>query len=112
VRGKQRARLSYAAGLVVGWHSHIGDGREQQVIEAWRRFSAQSPYWETETVDASENATVQPDPGAIAGGDGARAPSPPIADAAREPISPVGPATTPISVPRRRAARPRLPQQR
>jgi hypothetical protein len=112
VRRKQRARLSFAAGLVIGWHSHIGDDREQHLIEAWRRFSGQSPFWETDIAETSEDATVPPDAGAIAGGDDARTPSPPIADAAPEPISPAGPATTPISVPRRRAARPRLPQQR
>jgi triphosphatase len=112
VRGKQRARLSYAAGLVVGWHSHIGDDREQHLIEAWSRFSTQPPYWETEIGNASEEASGHPGPAAIEGGDSAPASSSPVGDAACEPVSQVGPATTPISVPRRRAARPRLPQQR
>ncbi|QLH40290.1 MAG: CHAD domain-containing protein [Defluviicoccus sp.] len=47
-RGKQRTRLSYAAGMVVGWHGHIGDGREQQVIAAWNRLTGRAPYWETQ----------------------------------------------------------------
>jgi CHAD domain-containing protein len=111
VRGKQRPRLSYAAGLVIGWHSHIGDDREQHLIEAWSRFSTQPPYWETEIGDASEEAAEDAGP-ALERGDSAPAPSSPVGDAAREPVSQVGPATTPISVPRRRAARPRLPQQR
>jgi triphosphatase len=46
-RGKERARLSYAAGLVVGWHGHVGDGREQQVVGAWYRLTERAPYWET-----------------------------------------------------------------
>src|SRR5512132_2668421 len=46
-RGKERAQLSYAAGLVVGWHSHVGNEREQELIRAWSRFAARAPYWET-----------------------------------------------------------------
>jgi CHAD domain-containing protein len=45
-RGNERARLAYAAGLVVGWHGHVGDGREQQVVGAWTRLTARAPYWE------------------------------------------------------------------
>lgn len=45
-RGKERSNLAYAAGLVVGWHSHVGDGREKEVIEAWQRFIGREPYWE------------------------------------------------------------------
>jgi triphosphatase len=112
VRGKQRSRISYAAGLVVGWHSHVGDDREQDLIEAWRRFAARPPYWETGTAEIPEQASDHAGFASVEGGDGASAPSSPVADAAREPVAPVGPATTPISVPRRRAGRPRLPQQR
>jgi CHAD domain-containing protein len=51
--GKERARLSYAAGLVVGWHSHVSNGREQGLIKAWHRFAARAPYWETATAGAA-----------------------------------------------------------
>jgi triphosphatase len=46
-RGKERAQLSYAAGLVAGWHGHVGNDREQALIRAWSRFAARAPYWET-----------------------------------------------------------------
>jgi CHAD domain-containing protein len=45
-RGKERAGLAYAAGLVIGWHSHIGDDRERELVAAWQRFVARPPYWE------------------------------------------------------------------
>ena len=44
--GKQRVRLAYAAGVVVGWHSHVGDGREKEQVEAWQRLISRPPYWE------------------------------------------------------------------
>ncbi|MGZ9073553.1 MAG: hypothetical protein ACXW3G_11725, partial [Rhodoplanes sp.] len=53
--GKERARLSYAAGLVVGWHSHVSNGREQELIRAWHRFAARTPYWEAATAGAAED---------------------------------------------------------
>ncbi|MCU0838969.1 MAG: CHAD domain-containing protein [Rhodospirillales bacterium] len=46
-KGKERARLSYAAGLVVGWHSHVAGDRETGLRLAWRRFLRRPPYWET-----------------------------------------------------------------
>ena len=113
VRGKQRARLSYAAGLVVGWHSHIGNGREQHLIEAWRKFAAQPPYWETEPADAPEDASKQAGVAANDGGDGASRP-PAMRVAGEAPgTAPTGSdAPAPKSVRRRRpAARPTSPQQ-
>lgn len=59
VRGKQRARLSYAAGLIVGWHSHPGDGREQNLIQAWQEFAAQPPYWETPAGEGAEAESAE-----------------------------------------------------
>ena len=65
-RGKERAQLSYAAGLVAGWHSHVGNDREHALIRAWSRFATRAPYWET-------------------GGAEDRAPAPAAADADRTP---------------------------
>jgi CHAD domain-containing protein len=55
-RGKERAQLSYAAGLVVGWHSHVGNDREQELIRAWSRFVARAPYWETGVAEGRVSA--------------------------------------------------------
>ena len=57
-RGKERSNLAYAAGLVIGWHSHVGDGREKEVVDAWRRLAARPPYWEPLTDATSLQATV------------------------------------------------------
>lgn len=46
LKGKERARLSYAAGLVVGWHSHVAGDREKQLRLAWHRFIRRPPYWQ------------------------------------------------------------------
>jgi CHAD domain-containing protein len=53
--GKERARLSYAAGMVVGWHSHVGNGQEPELIRAWNRFAARTPYWEAATAGPAED---------------------------------------------------------
>jgi hypothetical protein len=53
--GKERAHLSYAAGLVIGWHSRIDNGREQELIRAWDRFAACTPYWEAATTDIHDS---------------------------------------------------------
>jgi CHAD domain-containing protein len=55
-RGKERSNLAYAAGLVVGWHSQVGDGREKGVIDAWQRLVARAPYWEPLTATPSVTA--------------------------------------------------------
>ena len=53
-KGKERARIAYAAGLVVGWHSHVDDGRELTLIRDWTRLASRTPYWEpSRTRDAA-----------------------------------------------------------
>jgi CHAD domain-containing protein len=44
-RGKQRRDVAYAGGLVIGWHSHVSDHREQNVLKAWDRFVGKHPFW-------------------------------------------------------------------
>ena len=44
-RGKERRDIAYAAGLVIGWHSHVSDHREQGALKAWDRFVARPPFW-------------------------------------------------------------------
>ncbi len=43
--GRERRQLVFAAGLVVGWHSHVSGHREQGAIYAWDRFIAKRPFW-------------------------------------------------------------------
>jgi CHAD domain-containing protein len=78
VGGKRRARLSYAAGLIVGWHSHTGDGREQDLIRAWQAFAAQPAYWETPAGAGAEAESAEqlPDQIAMTGDEGNGAPAP------------------------------------
>jgi hypothetical protein len=57
-RGKERAQLSYAAGLVVGWHTHVGTDREQELIRAWSRFAARAPYWEMGAAEDRVSAPI------------------------------------------------------
>jgi CHAD domain-containing protein len=40
-----RRRLAYGAGLVVGWHNHVSDHREERVGSIWSRFLARKPFW-------------------------------------------------------------------
>lgn len=44
-RGKERRDLAFAAGLIVGWHSHVSGHREQGAMRAWDRFVARRPFW-------------------------------------------------------------------
>ena len=84
--GKERARLSYAAGLVVGWHSHIGDGREKEQVEAWRQLMDRPPYWQT----AAEAARRASESEAATPADDVPAAPPPDAT---PPVADAGPAT-------------------
>jgi triphosphatase len=44
-RGKERRDIAYAAGLVIGWHTHVSDHREQGALRAWDRFVGKHPFW-------------------------------------------------------------------
>ncbi len=75
-KGKERARLSYAAGLVVGWHSHIAGDRENGLRLAWRRFLRRPPYWETARRPNGQDSDREPPttPTPTASGTGSAAP--------------------------------------
>ena len=98
-RGKERVRLSYAAGLVVGWHSHVGGGREKEQVEAWQQLISRTPYWQA----AGEAAKPQPEPQPASPPPDDQAPTP-------APVAPSGtakPARPPRSPrPRNRVVRP------
>ncbi len=44
-RRKDKARLSYAAGIVIGWHSHISGDRERDLTKLWQGFCQSEPFW-------------------------------------------------------------------
>jgi CHAD domain-containing protein len=44
-RGRARGRSGYAAGLVIGWHGHVSDGREGVLRANWAHFAALPPFW-------------------------------------------------------------------
>lgn len=48
-KGKTRTRLSYAAGIIVGWHSHVSDHRELTLTETWQRFANTQPFWKNKS---------------------------------------------------------------
>jgi CHAD domain-containing protein len=60
-RGKEKARLNYAAGVVVGWYSHAFDGRKSDLTQLWQGFRQSEPFW-NEGGSAPEKA-VEPAPG-------------------------------------------------
>jgi len=44
-RGKRAARLHFASGLIAGWHTHLIEARERNMVKAWKAFAAQTPFW-------------------------------------------------------------------
>lgn len=45
LRGRQRHRAAYAAGLVVGWHSHTANDLGARQARVWQRFLDRGPFW-------------------------------------------------------------------
>jgi hypothetical protein len=70
--------MAYAAGLVVGWHSHTANDIDARQVKVWQRFLARQPFWPMPRPPAG---TPAPPPAAAGGTDAAPPPSPPPASA-------------------------------
>lgn len=91
--GREKTRLSFAAGLVVGWHSHVTGVREERLLQAWTQLSSRPPFWppplpESELVQSADVEVVSPSTGDAAPSpmEAAEAPLPPTFD--DPPLSP------------------------
>lgn len=69
VSGSERRDVAFAAGVIIGWHSHVSGHREQGVLRSWDRLLRQRPFWRP----AGSNSE--------AGADGAHAADQPAASA-------------------------------
>lgn len=58
--GKERRDIAYAAGLVIGWHSHVSNHREQGALKAWDRFVARHPFWRPVEPEPTPAPTDEP----------------------------------------------------
>ncbi len=47
VSGKERRDVAFAAGVIIGWHSHVSGHREHGVLRIWDRFLGKRPFWRT-----------------------------------------------------------------
>lgn len=56
--GRERTRLAYAAGLVVGWHAHTADSRQQHLDALWAKLSAYPPFWRPVEVSAADSTAA------------------------------------------------------
>lgn len=65
VRGKASREVAFAAGVIIGWHSHVSGHREQGVLRIWERFLARKPFWRPDEVAEQPGAdvTAQAQPG-------------------------------------------------
>jgi CHAD domain-containing protein len=62
--GRERARLNFAGGLVVGWHGHIADNRERSLRQMWGRFLVRPTFWHRSepapAAEASDHPVSEP----------------------------------------------------
>ena len=58
MQGRERTRLAYAAGLVVGWHAHTADSRQQHLDALWSKLCAYPPFWRPIPVSAADPAPL------------------------------------------------------
>lgn len=59
LNGREKTRLSFASGLVVGWHSHVTGVREERLLQAWTQFSSRPPFWPPPVVDPVQTAEAE-----------------------------------------------------
>lgn len=83
---KEKNQLLFASGLVIGWHSHIGDDRERRLAEDWRTFITRPPFWLGQPTASGEPIAASiahaPDPPDSAEADAAEVEAPAINPAA------------------------------
>jgi CHAD domain-containing protein len=61
MHGRERSRMAYAAGLVVGWHAHTADSRQQHLDALWAKLSAYPPFWRPVEVKAADSVPAEVD---------------------------------------------------
>lgn len=62
VGGKASREVAFAAGIVIGWHSHVSGHREQGVLRIWDRFIARRPFWRPAETQAPPPSADPPEP--------------------------------------------------
>lgn len=60
VSHRKRHRLAYAAGLVIGWHSHVADGEETRSVNVWERFCDRAPFWDSPPAQGADGDSPSP----------------------------------------------------
>jgi CHAD domain-containing protein len=55
-KGKRRAQAAYATGLVLGWHNHVSNDREQNLAKIWDDLIANRPFWDDAPDDSPASA--------------------------------------------------------
>ncbi len=54
-KGKRRAQAAYATGLVLGWHNHVSNDREQNLAKIWDGLVTNRPFWDTGSGESSSS---------------------------------------------------------
>jgi CHAD domain-containing protein len=54
-KGKRRAQAAYATGLVLGWHNHVSNNREQNLSKLWEDLVANRPFWDTKKAEPASS---------------------------------------------------------
>ncbi len=54
-KGRRRAQAAYATGLVLGWHNHVSNNREQNLATLWEGLVNKRPFWRAEPDDPSSS---------------------------------------------------------
>jgi len=55
-KGKRRSQAAYATGLVLGWHNHVSNDREQNLTKIWEDLVTNRPFWDMDQADSSTSA--------------------------------------------------------
>ncbi len=55
-KGKRRAQAAYATGLVLGWHNHVSNNREQNLSKLWEDLVTNRPFWHAGKAESPPSA--------------------------------------------------------